>query len=363
MPDAAAASHRAPRPAPAGQPRLAHPRDRPEPCAGRATMRRVEHHGRRPRRPRRAGGEVRQRPERRHLPHRGGGRRLDRRPARRADPGRAARHLRPDDREPRDRALPRSGRRAAVAAAPAAVRTRAWSASRCRTGGCASTSSARPARPESCSQRIATVVRGTPPPTSSTATATSRCCATISPGSGSRSATWRRHAACTWPTRASWRRARMPAAPYEDCHAWMFTPASFALIILELGELGLAGLARGTHAAAALGGVHRRTCVAAARASPAPRRSRRRGLTCCASRCATSTRKRRRSSSGPNRSIRTGADRTAPRHRPAPRLSDTRAGCPASSARRPVRSCASRPAWRGCCWASRQQPPTEPDRR
>jgi hypothetical protein len=30
-----------------------------------------------------------------------------------------------------------------------------------------------------------------------------------------------------------------PGAPYEDCHAWMFTPASFVLIILELGELGL----------------------------------------------------------------------------------------------------------------------------
>lgn len=30
-----------------------------------------------------------------------------------------------------------------------------------------------------------------------------------------------------------------PEAPYEDCHAWVFTPASFELIILELGELGL----------------------------------------------------------------------------------------------------------------------------
>jgi len=29
------------------------------------------------------------------------------------------------------------------------------------------------------------------------------------------------------------------AAPYEDCHGWVFTPASFELAILELGELGL----------------------------------------------------------------------------------------------------------------------------
>jgi hypothetical protein len=29
------------------------------------------------------------------------------------------------------------------------------------------------------------------------------------------------------------------AAPYEDCHAWMFTPASFELIVLELAELGV----------------------------------------------------------------------------------------------------------------------------
>lgn len=28
-------------------------------------------------------------------------------------------------------------------------------------------------------------------------------------------------------------------APYEDCHGWIFTPASFELIILEIGELGL----------------------------------------------------------------------------------------------------------------------------
>ncbi|MCO6418419.1 class I SAM-dependent methyltransferase [Siccirubricoccus sp. KC 17139] len=31
-----------------------------------------------------------------------------------------------------------------------------------------------------------------------------------------------------------------PDAPYVDCHAWQFTPASFALLILELGALGLA---------------------------------------------------------------------------------------------------------------------------
>ena len=30
-----------------------------------------------------------------------------------------------------------------------------------------------------------------------------------------------------------------PAAPYVDCHAWHFTPASFQLLILELGALGL----------------------------------------------------------------------------------------------------------------------------
>ena len=29
------------------------------------------------------------------------------------------------------------------------------------------------------------------------------------------------------------------AAPYEDCHAWIFTPASFELIILELAALGV----------------------------------------------------------------------------------------------------------------------------
>lgn len=29
------------------------------------------------------------------------------------------------------------------------------------------------------------------------------------------------------------------AAPYEDCHAWVFTPATFELAILELAELGL----------------------------------------------------------------------------------------------------------------------------
>lgn len=28
-------------------------------------------------------------------------------------------------------------------------------------------------------------------------------------------------------------------SPYHDCHAWMFTPASFELAILELGELGI----------------------------------------------------------------------------------------------------------------------------
>lgn len=30
-----------------------------------------------------------------------------------------------------------------------------------------------------------------------------------------------------------------PDAPYEDCHGWVFTPASFELIILELGQIGL----------------------------------------------------------------------------------------------------------------------------
>jgi SAM-dependent methyltransferase len=31
-----------------------------------------------------------------------------------------------------------------------------------------------------------------------------------------------------------------PNAPYVDCHAWHFTPASFELLILELGAVGLA---------------------------------------------------------------------------------------------------------------------------
>ena len=31
-----------------------------------------------------------------------------------------------------------------------------------------------------------------------------------------------------------------PAAHYVDCHAWQFTPSSFELLILELGELGAA---------------------------------------------------------------------------------------------------------------------------
>ncbi|WP_187830297.1 class I SAM-dependent methyltransferase [Siccirubricoccus phaeus] len=31
-----------------------------------------------------------------------------------------------------------------------------------------------------------------------------------------------------------------PEAAYVDCHAWQFTPSSFALLILELGALGLA---------------------------------------------------------------------------------------------------------------------------
>lgn len=31
-----------------------------------------------------------------------------------------------------------------------------------------------------------------------------------------------------------------PTAPYVDCHAWHFTPASFELLILELGAVGLA---------------------------------------------------------------------------------------------------------------------------
>ena len=30
-----------------------------------------------------------------------------------------------------------------------------------------------------------------------------------------------------------------PAAAFEDCHAWRFTPAGFSLILLELGALGL----------------------------------------------------------------------------------------------------------------------------
>jgi hypothetical protein len=30
-----------------------------------------------------------------------------------------------------------------------------------------------------------------------------------------------------------------PEVAYRDCHAWMFTPAGFSLIMLELGELGL----------------------------------------------------------------------------------------------------------------------------
>jgi hypothetical protein len=30
-----------------------------------------------------------------------------------------------------------------------------------------------------------------------------------------------------------------PDAPYTDSHAWVFTPSSFELIILELGELGI----------------------------------------------------------------------------------------------------------------------------
>jgi SAM-dependent methyltransferase len=30
-----------------------------------------------------------------------------------------------------------------------------------------------------------------------------------------------------------------PAAPYVDCHAWHFTPASFALLVLEAGAVGL----------------------------------------------------------------------------------------------------------------------------
>lgn len=28
-------------------------------------------------------------------------------------------------------------------------------------------------------------------------------------------------------------------APYEDCHAWQFTPSRFQLVVLELGQLGL----------------------------------------------------------------------------------------------------------------------------
>ena len=30
-----------------------------------------------------------------------------------------------------------------------------------------------------------------------------------------------------------------PATPYEDFHAWHFTPASFELLVLELGAIGL----------------------------------------------------------------------------------------------------------------------------
>lgn len=39
---------------------------------------------------------------------------------------------------------------------------------------------------------------------------------------------------------ATWHRyADAPDAPYEDFHAWYFTPAAFELIVLELGQLGL----------------------------------------------------------------------------------------------------------------------------
>ena len=30
-----------------------------------------------------------------------------------------------------------------------------------------------------------------------------------------------------------------PSAPYVDCHAWQFTPASFELLVLEAGAVGL----------------------------------------------------------------------------------------------------------------------------
>jgi len=33
--------------------------------------------------------------------------------------------------------------------------------------------------------------------------------------------------------------ATRPGAEYVDCHAWQFTPASFALVVLELASLGL----------------------------------------------------------------------------------------------------------------------------
>lgn len=38
-----------------------------------------------------------------------------------------------------------------------------------------------------------------------------------------------------------WPPARTPEDPYMDCHAWYFTPASFELLILELGQLGFIG--------------------------------------------------------------------------------------------------------------------------
>jgi SAM-dependent methyltransferase len=45
------------------------------------------------------------------------------------------------------------------------------------------------------------------------------------------------------PLRVAWERFQAareePGAPYEDCHAWVFTPASFELAILELAELGV----------------------------------------------------------------------------------------------------------------------------
>jgi len=37
---------------------------------------------------------------------------------------------------------------------------------------------------------------------------------------------------------ASWFEQGGQQADYVDCHAWQFTPASFALLVLELGELG-----------------------------------------------------------------------------------------------------------------------------